>query len=223
MLNELLRDQLSEQRRKRAVTVNDAELQLDDNELVKPYSRWTLGVRTLVRLRYISVKKALLKHLRQQLRFDITVPQVQQGVLQQVKQNSRRHSWWPLLLSPGLVYPAVLVAFFIAIVVAYNSIASARLEAVFKHTVPAYSDRVYALKSQQVRDPDDYAALSTLENDITSLKASIIDHFAGLPNLQALLQSLFEGIESQDSDPQALIKLVKPVNDYLYNRFILLV
>ena len=187
MLDDLLRDQLGQHQKKRkAVTADNAAPEQDLLDKAAPYHRWAVGVRTLARLRYLALKKQLLVLLRQQLEYDVSAEAVQQGVLDEVRRNSRAGSRWPFLLARSTVYLTLCGLLLAAAIAVHQSISASRERAVFKHRLPEFTEQVYTLKAMQARlastdaQEQDRQAIAEQSAQVDSLRAAILNHFDGL-------------------------------------------
>ncbi len=194
----------------------------DIHETAKPYRRWMPGIRSFLRLRYLSAKKSVLIENKQQLRYDVSTDEIQNRV--RSKLNARR-GIWPTLLSPWIVFPLILVLLAAAAYAVWHSHQSALDRAVFRNDIPAYSDSVYRIKATyaSAADQEDTDRQKQLEQNAeqqetqaAELKQKILDHFIKTPNVPEKLNALLNGIQEKDLEPQELYKLVKQVNDELF-------
>ena len=245
MLNELLRDRLE---RKIAATsklsssiepdilANTADaqsstvsLQADEFDHEPVYKRWAIGVRTLLRLRYLAFKKQALLHNRQELEYDVPLADVQADVLRRVQGDCRPNSFWTFLLGRPVVYLIALALLLFACIGVYRSIAASAEQAIFKQSMPEFSDNVYLLKAQQARSTqststsDKPAAqapdqMVELQHHIETLKTKILAQFAGLPAIEAALLDLLEGVQHSDTSGEEMVSRSKRFNDLLFDR-----
>jgi len=95
-----IRDQLLQKQLRRPQTPGAANNAADIHETAKPYRRWIPGIRSFLRLRYLSAKKSVLIENKQDLRYDISTDEIQNRVAGKL---SARRGIWPLLLSPWIV------------------------------------------------------------------------------------------------------------------------
>jgi len=200
----------------------DEREQADQFDRSWPYRQWTLGVRSLVRLRYLALKKRLLLDRRQELDFEVYPGEIQQDVHQQVKQTRKANSLWPLFLSRPFVYLSILGLVLAALFVSYRSISVAQERAVFKQTLPDFADSVYALKAQNARDAkageSSVEVLQSLTEQINRNKQVLQKHFAGLPAIQSALAAVLAGVEAKNTSSQEMIERAKRFNDLLFER-----
>ncbi len=192
----------------------------DQHETATPYRRWALGFRTLIRLRYLSIKKSVLADNRQALRYEVTTDDVQHGVLDKVLVARKAGKWWAVLLRPYVFYPLVLALLALAAYAVFLSQKAAHERAVFKNNIPHYADTVYQLKSLQGQTEksdthDDQVAVT--ERAIDDSKQQIVDYFQLQPAIVEVLTPVLDGVRSSDLPQPELVKRVKLLNDQLFS------
>ena len=200
----------------------DASNTADIHETAQPYQRWVPGIRSFLRLRYLSAKKSVLLENKQEMRYDISTADIQHRV--RSKLNARSEIW-PTLLSPWIVAPLLLLLLASIAYGTWHSYKSALERSVFKTDIPAYSDTVYRIKASYATaaDQDDPEKQKAIEQSIAQqekqaaeLQQKILDHFQEIPNVPEKLTALLDGIQTKDLPPQDLYKLVKNLNDELF-------
>ena len=219
-----IRDQLLQRQLKprQAQQPNAAHNAADIHETAKPYRRWIPGIRSFLRLRYLSAKKSVLIENKQELRYDISADEIQNSVRSKL---TARRGIWPALLSPWVAAPLLLLLLAAAAYSTWLSHKSALDRAVFRTDIPAYSDAVYRIKSTyaSAADQDDPEKQEAIEQnakqqeaEAAELKQKILAHFSKTPNVPEKLGALLDGIQEKDLEPQELYKLVKVLNDELF-------
>jgi len=216
--DQLLQKQLQQQKTRTSGVDHNTT---DVHETAKPYRRWIPGMRSFLRLRYLSTKKSVLIENKQELRYDLSTDEIQD----QVHSKLSARGIWPVLLSPWLVAPLLILLLAAS---AYGSqllYKSALDRAVFRTDIPAYSDAVYRIKATYVSaaDQDDPERQKAIEQNAEQqeaqaeeLKQKILEHFSEIPNVPEKLNALLDGIKEKELEPQELYKLVKVLNDELF-------
>lgn len=203
-------------------TANVAANTPDIHETAKPYRQWIPGLRSLLRLRYLGVKKSVLLENKQELRYDVETDEIQNRVRSKL---GTQNGIWPLVFSPWLVVPLLLALIAAAAYGAWSYHQSALDRTVFKTDIPAYSDATYRLKATYAEaagqtDPEKKKAIeknaSQQEAAASALKQKILDHFKDTPNVPDRLEALLDGIQQKELPPTELYKLVKVLNDELF-------
>jgi len=216
--DQLLRKQLQQQAQHPQATYNTADI----HETAKPYRRWIPGIRSFLRLRYLSAKKSVLIENKQELRYDVSTDELQNSVSNKLDKN---RGIWSILLNPLVAAPLLVLLLAAAAWGAWLSYQSALDRAVFRADIPAYSDAVYRIKATyaSATDQDDPEKQKAIDQNATEqeaqaeeLKQKILQHFSKVPNVPEKLDALLEGIQQKDLAPQDLYKLVKIVNDELF-------
>ncbi len=218
-----IRDQFLKKQLPQKNRVDDAAHPIEDiYETAKPYRRWLFGIRSLIRLRYLNAKKAVLLENKRDLRYDISNDEIQNQVRSKL---NARHQIWPVLLHPWVVWPLLLLLLAGTAYGVWHSYKSALDRVVFRSDIPAYSDAVYRIKATHAAaaDQDDPERLKAIEESIerqeaqaAELKQDILDHFNEIPKVPEKLTALLDGIQEKDLPPQDLYKLVKNLNDELF-------
>jgi len=72
----------------------------DIHETAKPYRRWIPGIRSFLRLRYLSAKKSVLIENKQELRYDISADEIQNSVRSKL---TARRGIWPAPINQHLI------------------------------------------------------------------------------------------------------------------------
>lgn len=192
----------------------------DQHETARPYRRWAIGFRTLIRLRYVAIKKDVLAENRQALRYDVTADEVQQRVLDKVLVTPKAGTWWSVLLRPAVFYPLVLLLLAAAAYLAFHAQQSALERSVFKSDIPHYADTVYQLKALQAQE-DDSADQSPdtaqLEATLEESKQKILDHFQQRPDIASALSPVLDGVRSNDLSQPELMQGIRLLNDQLFD------
>ncbi len=216
----MIRDQLLRKQIQAANKQTDSNK--DIHETQKPYQRWTPGIRSLLRLRYLAAKKEALIENKQALKYDVDTAEIHNQV--SGKLTGKGHIW-PVVLTPFFMFPLMLL---LAAMAAYglwmNHNASIE-RSVFRNDIPAYSDAVYLLKASQAAadiqtNPDilDQIKQNIEEQSetVTAMRTDILNHFDKQTGVADSLSNLFESIQQQEIPPQDLYKLIKQVNDELF-------
>ena len=115
----------------------DASNTADIHETAQPYQRWVPGIRSFLRLRYLSAKKSVLLENKQEMRYDISTADIQHRV--RSKLNARSEIW-PTLLSPWIVAPLLLLLLAGIAYGTWHSYKSALERSVFKTCLLYTSD-----------------------------------------------------------------------------------
>ena len=71
-----------------------------------PYKRWLPGLRSLLRLRYLQIKQAVLIDNKQSLRYDVTAEEIHHQVSSKLNAKA---GVWPTLLRPAIMLPLLLL------------------------------------------------------------------------------------------------------------------
>jgi len=164
--DQLLQKQLQQQKTRTSGVDHNTT---DVHETAKPYRRWIPGMRSFLRLRYLSTKKSVLIENKQELRYDLSTDEIQD----QVQNKLSARGIWSVLLSPWLVAPLLILLLAAS---AYGSqllYKSALDRAVFRTDIPAYSDAVYRIKATYVSaaDQDDPERQKAIEQNAEQQEA----------------------------------------------------
>lgn len=224
MLDELLDLQLKK-RRSRDVGENagvESKSYVDEFDRAGPYRQFALGIRDLVRLRYLSLKKRVLAEYRQALKFEVYTPEIHDTIHQRIKSRFKSQAIWPVFFSRAFVYLSLLAVICAAIALTHHVINTSQQQALFKNTLPEFADTVYLLKAQQARDAAagqrSVEELAALQDQIDQKRDSIHQYFAGLPAIQTAIDEVMSGVEAQNTDAQDMIDRAKQFNDLLFER-----
>ena len=194
----------------------------DLHETPLPYKRWLPGLRSLLRLRYLQIKQAVLIDNKQSLRYDVTAEEIHQQVSSKLNAKA---GVWPALLRPAVMLPLLLLLMAAAAYSLWLNHQASVERAVFKNDIPGYSDAVYRLKASNSAagiqtDPGILEQISqNIEqqtDEVEMLKNRILDHFNETPDIPDKLATLLEAIQQKEISPQDLYQLVKQVNDGLF-------
>ena len=212
--DQLLQKQLQQYRQTQANT--------DHHETPAPYRHWLPGLRSLLRLRYLKIKNAVLIENKQALRYDVSTEEIHKQVKSKLDSRS---GVWPALLRPVIMLPLLLLLIAAAAYGLWLNHQASVERAVFKNDIPGYSDAVYRLKasSAAANIQTNAGVLEQINQNIEqqsaeveSLKQDILDHFNETPAVSEKLTALLEAIQQKEISPQALYKLVKQVNDEFF-------
>jgi len=187
----------------------------DDYISAKPYRRWIPGIRTLVRLRYLSLKKAALTENKLALKYDVGTDEIHQQITDTLNRKTGRFSIWPTLMRPAIMLPLLLI---LGAGAAYGSVhwyKAALNKSVFRNDIPNFSDTVYRYKAAQSVDTDSATAQS-LNSELQISQQNIIDHFSQYPSVAETLNPLLNAVQLKEFPPQELFALVKNLNDQLF-------
>ena len=209
-----IREQLLESQITRHGKASDG---IDPHETAGPYRRWPLGLRTLLRLRYLDFKKQVLTENRQALRYDTGPEEIQRDVMDKLRPVSRGRGVWSVLLRPWLFYP-LLILLCAAFGYAVFQARQATLErAVFVNDLPRFGDLVYQLKATQSTDDSQDSRLADLQKDIDALQQKILNHFAAHPAITEAMLPLLDAVQQSDSMQPEVIGFTKQLNDQLFS------
>ena len=187
----------------------------DGHATARPYKRWMPGIRTVLRLRYLALKKAVLKENKQALKYDVSTDEIQRQVAEGLNQNTRQNSAWPVLMRPWVMVP-LLITFTAASVYLIILLQKNALDKkVFRQDIPQFSDAVYLAKAAQSSDSESEKT-QQLQAELKVLKQNIIDHFSEYPSVGEKLEPLLDAVQEKEFPPQDLFALVKQVNDELF-------
>ena len=212
--DQLLHKQLQKHRQNRSAT--------DLHETPAPYKHWLPGLRSLLRLRYLKIKNAVLIENKQSLRYDVSTEEIHNRVQSKLESKG---DLWPALLRPVIMLPLFLLLIAATAYSLWLNHQTSLERVVFKNDIPGYSDAVYRLKASK-------AAASVQTNtevleqinqnieqqseEVESLKNGILSHFNETPGLPEKLTTLLDAIQEKEISPQDLYKLVKQVNDEFF-------
>ena len=194
----------------------------DLHETPLPYKRWLPGLRSLLRLRYLQIKQAVLIDNKQSLRYDVTAEEIHHQVSSKLNAKA---GVWPTLLRPAIMLPLLLLLLAAAAYSLWLNHQASVERAVFKNDIPGYSDAVYRLKASNAAAgiQTDTGILEQISQNIEQqtdevemLKTRILDHFNETPDIPDKLATLLEAIQQKEISPQDLYQLVKQVNDGLF-------
>lgn len=216
LVTQLLRSQLllAEKAHRKEPTNQSVEAQMDSLETAKPYRRWALGFRTLVRLRYLRIKKQFLVSRRNTLQYETSAHEVQEHVSQNLGKKEG-FSMWPVLLRPFLFYPLLLVIFLLLALVGVHQWQQLVEQQHFRDSFPRYSNSVYLWKAARAENPSD-PALDDMEQKLRQDRETILGFHLGNAAISAPLSDLLWAVTSDDTTPKAMPGIVKKVNDALY-------
>ena len=187
----------------------------DPFETARPYRSWMPGIRTALRLRYLTHKEAILRENKQNLRYDVSADEMRYQVLDRLSRKPTGRGVWAFLLQPFVAVPLLLLLTAGGI---YSAIAlqkSAQDKNVFRIDIPRHSDTVYQLKAEQSENPESGKA-AELQTELDGLQQNIIDHFDKLPVVQDKLSELLSAIQQKEFPPTELFNLSKTLNDELF-------
>ena len=208
-----IRDQLLKKQLTQPSSTGDSFT--DGHATARPYKRWMPGIRTVLRLRYLALKKAVLKENKQALKYDVSTDEIQRQVAEGLNQNTRQNSAWPVLMRPWVMVP-LLIAFTAASVYLIILLQKNALDKkVFRQDIPQFSDAVYLAKAAQSSDSASEKT-QQLQTELKVLKHNIIDHFSEYPSVGEKLEPLLDAVQEKEFPPQDLFALVKQVNDELF-------
>ena len=192
---------------------------LDQHESAAPYRRWAPGFRTLIRLRYLAIKKSVLTENRKLLRYDVTADEMQHRVLDKVRVARKASALWSVLLRPFVFYPLLAGALVFAVYSGVKWQEAALERSVFKNDIPRYADTAYELKALQGRtdeSADRPQKVAVLEAQLSESKKEILNHFQQRPLIASALSSLLDGVKGNELSQPELMKNVKQLNDQLF-------
>jgi len=213
----LLRNELTKPSNPDDSTVN--EYINDEYITEKPYKRWMPGIRTLLRLRYLALKKAVLKQNKQALEYEVSAKKIQQQIAEGLIVNTRQNSFWPVLLNALMRRWVLIPALFALAAATVYLILSLHKNAldreVFKQKIPKYSDTVYLVKAARPTNSGGKKNRQ-LQAELETLKQDIVNHFKKYPSVNEKLKSLLDAVEEKDFPPQEMFALTKKLNDELF-------
>ena len=194
----------------------------DSYETPEPYRRWFPGLRSLLRLHYLKVKKSILIENKQALRYGVSAGEIHRQVANKLDAKA---GGWLVLLRSVIVLPVLLLVVAAGLYSLWLNHQASIERVVFSNDIPGYSDAVYRLKASK-------AAADTQTNTgklnkinqrieqqsaaVEALKNRIVAHFSELPGVSAKLTTLLDAIQEKELQPQDVYKLVKQVNDELF-------
>ncbi|MBX2886981.1 MAG: hypothetical protein KTR32_43945 [Granulosicoccus sp.] len=217
LLTQLLRSQLSatEKSRVKDTQFPATDSPVDDLESSRPYRRWALGFRSLVRLGYLKQKKEVLETRRSTLEYETSAALVQSEVVQNLGKNGS-FSLWPIVLRPLVFYPLVLAGLALIAVVAVHLWQQQIVEHHFRDSLPRYSDSVYLWKAARAENPDD-PQLPEMEKNLLRNRSSLLAFHSEHPAITASLSDLLLAVTGDETTPRAMPAIVKKVNDAFYS------
>ena len=207
VLSQLLRSQLT--------TDQQSTLTSDNFETAKPYRRWALGFRTLVRLRYLKLKKQFLHAKRNELDYETTASNAQQYISSRLGRKEGV-SIWPILLRPYIFYPLVLLGIMLLAIAGIHHWQQLVDQRYFRDALPRYSDSVYLWKAARAENPSD-PALAEMESTLRKDRESILGFLKENSAITAPLSDLLLAVTGDETTPKAMPAIVKKVNDALYD------
>ena len=208
-----IRDQLLKKQLNQPSTASDSSA--DKHATAKPYNRWMPGIRTVLRLRYLALKKAVLRENKKALKYEVGADEIQRQVAEELGKNTKQHSIWPVLMRPFVMVPALLAltagAVYLTVLLQNNALD----KKVFKLDIPEYSDTVYLAKAAQSADSNSEKT-QQLQAELKTQKQNIVDHFSEYPSVVEKLEPLLDAVQEKEFPPQDLFALVKQFNDELF-------
>jgi len=212
--DQLLHKQLQKHRQNRSAT--------DLHETPAPYKHWLPGLRSLLRLRYLKIKNAVLIENKQSLRYDVSTAEIHNRVQSKLESKA---GLWPALLRPVIMLPLFLLLIAATVYSLWLSHQASLERVVFKNDIPGYSDAVYRLKASKaaagVQTNTEVLEqisqnIEKQNEEVESLKNGILSHFNETPGIPEKLNTLLDAIQEKEISPQDLYKLVKQVNDEFF-------
>jgi len=189
----------------------------DEYTTKKPYKRWIPGIRTLLRLRYLALKKTVLNNNKQALRYDVSASEIQHQVAEALKSNTKSGSFWPALMRWRVMVPVLIALAAATVYLTIHLQENALDRDVFKHQIPKFSDTVYLVKAAQSENSGSVKT-QQLQAELKTLRQGIVDHFKEFPSIREKLESLLDAVEEKDFPPQEMFALIKKLNDELFIR-----
>jgi len=193
---------------------------LDVHETAAPYRKWTPGIRTLVRLRYLKLKQAALVNYQRLLRYDVVADELQDEILEELETTTRRHSLWPALLHRVVMIPIMLATVAAVIYALVSFQKNTHRNAVFADDIPSYSDAVYRLKAQQTASRTNTnfnpEKLAKIEKETADLKRKILYYYEDQPAIAEPLETVLDLINEPDIPADEFNPNIKKLNDALF-------
>lgn len=202
-----------------------------DLQSAGPYRRWTLGVRTLVRLRYLRHREAVLRLCRRRLEYVLPAAEIDRriaaGVALRDDAGTVRpaRAGWTVLFRPWLAYPLAALALAGLVWVSLAHVEHARFRRLFADQLPQYADlrhqfRVVEAQRRLLPTAADPQPLDerrdALDAELTAQRRALLEPFARYPALARDARRLLTLFDDDDADGQRVVEAANTLNRGLY-------
>ena len=172
------------------------------------------GLRSFVLLRYLGWKQRILEQRRNDMSYIATTEELHHEVAQHTTRPGPGN-WFLWLLRPVVCYPLLLLVLGSLLWGGYQYREMLQTRALFRDTLPAYSNAVYRLKAALERGSNENI-LDAIRDELAMHEQAALDFFVEQPHIREPLNDLLVAVASNDTEAIDMLPIAKAFNDRLF-------